>query len=408
MATALATATVLSVEGKKTGSVALPDVFKAPLRADVVRTVFVGMSKNKRQAHGVKYESGYDTAAISWGTGRAVARIPRVPGGGTHRAGQGAFGNMCRGGGMFNPLKTWRKWHRKINVTAKRHALAASIAASAVAPLVMARGHEVMDVPEVPLVLSADAEAISTTKAAIAALKAVGLGAELEKSDASKKVRTGKGKMRNRRYVLRKGPLVVYAGADAAIAKAARNIPGVELCSVERLNLLQLAPGGTFGRLCVWTQPAVERLGELYGSYAAGSSVKKGYTLPRPMMANTDIARIINSDEIQSVLQPAKMTPSAPRQRKNALKNRNVLARLCPGVLAQKKVAALAHVKGSVVQKKIAALKVKKSEKAKKVKGANKTYFKNLTSAHPIYTKKPTKAERDAMEEEAAAAEEEE
>ena len=69
-------------------------MFKAPLRADVVRTVFVGMSKNKRQAHGVKYESGYDTAAISWGTGRAVARIPRVPGGGTHRAGQGAFGNM--------------------------------------------------------------------------------------------------------------------------------------------------------------------------------------------------------------------------------------------------------------------------------------------------------------------------
>ena len=32
------------------------------------------------------------------GTGRAVARIPRVRGGGTHRSGQGAFGNMCRGG----------------------------------------------------------------------------------------------------------------------------------------------------------------------------------------------------------------------------------------------------------------------------------------------------------------------
>ncbi len=35
---------------------------------------------------------------IFQGTGRAVARIPRVRGGGTHRSGQAAFGNMCRGG----------------------------------------------------------------------------------------------------------------------------------------------------------------------------------------------------------------------------------------------------------------------------------------------------------------------
>jgi large subunit ribosomal protein L4e len=400
MATALATASILSTEGKSTGSVPLPDVFKAPLRADVVRTVFVGMSKNKRQAHGVKYESGYDTAAISWGTGRAVARIPRVPGGGTHRAGQGAFGNMCRGGGMFNPLKTWRKWHRKVNVTAKRHALAASIAASAVAPLVMARGHEIMEVPEVPLVVDDAAEDIATTKEAIALFKAIGLESELTKSDASKKVRAGRGKMRNRRYVMRKGPLFVYSKSDASIAKAARNIPGVELCSVERLNLLQLAPGGTFGRLCVWSKSSVERLGALYGSYATGSAVKKGYTLPRPLMVNTDIARIINSDEVQSVLNPAKMTPQAPRQRKNPLKNRNVLSRLCPGELRQKKVRALAHVKDSVVAKKIAALKVKKSEKAKKVKGQSKKFYKELQGAHPVVTgKKEVVAEEEEDEE---------
>lgn len=49
--------------------------------------------------------AGHQTAAESWGTGRAVSRIPRVPGGGTHRAGQGAFGNMCRGGRMFAPTK---------------------------------------------------------------------------------------------------------------------------------------------------------------------------------------------------------------------------------------------------------------------------------------------------------------
>ena len=54
-------------------------------------------------------------SAESWGTGRAVARIPRISGSGTSRAGQGAFGNMCRKGRMSHPLKTYRRWHRKVN-----------------------------------------------------------------------------------------------------------------------------------------------------------------------------------------------------------------------------------------------------------------------------------------------------
>jgi len=63
--------------------------------------------------------AGHQTAAESWGTGRAVSRIPRVPGGGTHRAGQGAFGNMCRGGRMFAPTKV-RGERRERDARARR------------------------------------------------------------------------------------------------------------------------------------------------------------------------------------------------------------------------------------------------------------------------------------------------
>jgi ribosomal protein L4 len=101
------------------------------------------MNKNARQPYAVKFAAGMQTSAESWGTGRAVSRIPRVPGGGTHRAGQGAFGNMCRGGRMFAPNKTWRRWHRKINVNLKRYAVCSALAATAVPALVMARGHKV-------------------------------------------------------------------------------------------------------------------------------------------------------------------------------------------------------------------------------------------------------------------------
>lgn len=84
--------------------------------------------------------SGHQTSAESWGTGRAVARIPRVRGGGTHRSGQGAFGNMCRGGRMFAPTRIWRRWHRKINVNQKRYAMVSAIAATSSPALVMSKG----------------------------------------------------------------------------------------------------------------------------------------------------------------------------------------------------------------------------------------------------------------------------
>ncbi len=44
----------------------------------------------------------------------------------------------------------------------------------------------------------------------------VGALADVEKAKASKNLRRGKGKMRNRRYVQRKGPLVIY-GNDSGI-----------------------------------------------------------------------------------------------------------------------------------------------------------------------------------------------
>merc|ERR1711981_1051314 len=188
----------------KPSQVAMPAVFLAPIRPDVVHFVHSNMAKNSRQAYAVSKWAGHQTSAESWGTGRAVARIPRVPGGGTHRAGQGAFGNMCRGGRMFNPTKTWRKWHRKINVNQRRYAVCSALAASALPSLVMARGHRVEDIPEVPLVVN-DLE----TSKAKAMLEAVGVYDDVEKSKASFVVRVGKGKMRNRRHVQRRGPLVV-------------------------------------------------------------------------------------------------------------------------------------------------------------------------------------------------------
>ena len=327
--------------------VPLPAVFKAPIRPDVVNFVHTSMNKNARQPYAVSPKAGHQTSAESWGTGRAVARIPRVSGGGTSRSGQAAFGNMCRGGRMFAPTKIWRKWHHHVNQNQKRYAVASALAASALPSLVMARGHKIDQIAEVPLVVANGVESFTKTKQAVELLKKINAFADVEKVAESKKLRAGKGKMRNRRHTQRRGPLVVY-GQDSGLVKAFRNLPGVELCPVDALNLLLLAPGGHVGRFIVWTQSAFEKLDALFGTDKQASSLKKDYVLPANIMSNADITRIINSDEVQSVLRPAQAkNQKRATVKKNPLRNLNVLMRLNPYAKTVRRAELLAAEKKS-------------------------------------------------------------
>lgn len=95
---------------------------------------------------------------------------------------------------MFAPTKIWRRWHRKIPVNQKRYAVASAIAASAVPSLVMARGHRIESVPEIPLVISDSAEGVEKTSTAIKVLKQVGAYPDAEKAKDSLGIRPGKGK----------------------------------------------------------------------------------------------------------------------------------------------------------------------------------------------------------------------
>lgn len=307
----------------------LPAVYRVGIRPDVVNFIHDQIRKNKRQAYAVSTVAGHQTSAESWGTGRAVARIPRVRGGGTHRSGQGAFGNMCRGGRMFAPTKTYRRWHRRVNVAQRRFAIASAIAASGVPALVQARGHIIDKLSEIPLVFSDKIESYKKTKEAFAFLKRVNLWDDIEKSINSKRYRAGKGKGRNRRYKQKLGPVIVYNN-DGGIVKAFRNVPGVTLLSVNHLNLLKIAPGGHVGRLIVWTESAFRKLDSIFGTFTKKSSVKKGFTLPYPKMTNTDFSRLIRSDEISKVVRRPRKQTKVAKVHRNPLKKPALMAKLNP------------------------------------------------------------------------------
>lgn len=232
---------------------------------------------------------------------------------------------------MFSATKVWRRWHRRIPQNLKRYAICSAIAATAVPALVMARGHRIGTVPEIPLVIQGKPTA--STSETMKVLKKFGAAKDVEKAKFSKKLRNGGGKARGRRYVMRKGPLFVYADHDEA-TRYARNIPGLDVCNVERLNLLELAPGGHMGRFVLWSKNAFDKLEKIYGSQTVKSELKNDYTLPIPAMSNTDVARIINSDEIQKVVRPARLQKNLKiNRKKNPLKNLGVKVKLNPYAL---------------------------------------------------------------------------
>jgi len=245
---------------------------------------------------------------------------------------------------MFAPTKTWRRWHRKVSINQRRYAVASALAASAVPALVMARGHRISKIREVPLVIANEAfQSIKKTRQAIALLKQYHAYDDVDRVVHSKKIRAGIGKMRNRRYRQRRGPLVVYTDTSAPFAKAFRNVPGVETLNVNRLNLLRLAPGGHLGRFIVWTRDAFERLNALFGTLKSGPKLKKDFRLPRPLLSNADLNRIINSDEVQSALRYRRKSPTVSRVKKNPLTNIGTLRKLNPYAIVQKRKAILTN-----------------------------------------------------------------
>jgi len=336
-----------SENNEEVRQVALPDVFNAPIRVDVVNVIHNFLRLNKRQPFGVARFAGHQTSAESWGTGRAVSRIPRVAGGGTHRSGQGAFGNMCRGGRMYSPIKVWRRWAHVVKTNERRFATVSAIAASSVPALVQARGHRINEVNQVPLVVSDDVQSFQKTKQAVTFLKRVGAYSDVLRVQDNKTTRAGKGKRRGRRYRLRRGPLVIYKNNNG-IVNAFRNIEGVDVASVDRLNLLQLAPGGHVGRFIIWTESAFNALNELFGSYD-GSVVSQKKTrggatwhLPRSVMVNTDVDAILDSDAVTKAFkQNLNSAPSRRVKKINPLRRFHAMVALNPYALKAKRLSLL-------------------------------------------------------------------
>ena len=256
--------------GKK---VSLPDSFSAEIRSDLVKLAVASARANRRQAYGSnphvgkrKPMSGMKHSVEWWGKGRGVSRIMR-------RTGQrrGAQNPHTLGGRRAHGPKVEKDWSRKLNRNERRLARNSALAATTDIEMVSNRGHRFAEeISSLPIILGdysengekIDIEAFNLTggtRKVNAIFEALGLGDDLLRARNGRKIRAGKATMRGRVHKTPKSVLLVVANKDG-LAKAARNLPGVDVVAAKDLSAEHLAPGGDLGRLTVFTKAAVEAL----------------------------------------------------------------------------------------------------------------------------------------------------
>lgn len=258
-------ADVYNLEGAAAGKkVDLPVQFDEEVREEIIRRAVLSEESKEYQPQGPYRWAGTETSAEYRGRkgdygslkNRGQAMLPREV------RPKGLMGKVRRipsapGGRRAHPPKPEKKIVENINKKEYKKALLSAIAATAHPDLVKARGHAYDGLA--PIVFEDAFEAVKKTKDVIKALTPI-IGKDLERAKNNRKARSG---VRSRKAGTRtpKSALIVVSGGD--ILKSARNLAGVDVVSVEKLKVKDLAPGTHAGRLTVYTEAALKKIGEL-------------------------------------------------------------------------------------------------------------------------------------------------
>lgn len=250
---------VYNASGDRVGEATLPDVYRVPVRVDLIRRVYLSEFTMSLQPKGRDPMAGKRTTARSLGIGHGLARVPRIRG--SIRA---AFAPMTVGGRLAHPPRVEKRIHEEVNRREKILGTMSALAATAKPELVRARGH-VFTAEALPVVIDSSVlEAVRKTKEAIELLKKLGVYSDVERAAEGVRVRAGKGKRRGRRLKKPKSILFIVENHEAPLALAVKGLPGVDVVEPGLVSVLQLAPGGVPGRLTVVTTGALQALAERF------------------------------------------------------------------------------------------------------------------------------------------------
>jgi large subunit ribosomal protein L4e len=253
---------LVGVDGRAGSSITLPLAFSTPFRPDLIQRAVVAAQSHRIQPHGTSLTAGARHSVRWSGKGKGVARTPRLM-----DSMRGAQSPNTVGGRRAHPPKVNTIWSKKINRKERQLAFASALGATREAKLATARGHEVPSGLHLPVVLDDPVENIATSRDAREFLERLELWADVTRARNGTSMRSGRAGRRGRVRHTPRSLLIVTSAPGKA--RGFQNLAGVEVVTAYRLATEDLAPGGTAGRLTLYSQSAVETLRTRLGEVAA-------------------------------------------------------------------------------------------------------------------------------------------
>ena len=252
-----------SLDGKKNGQIELPNIFQTDVKKDVIHKAYINLETHGFQKHSTHATAGQDVVADSNDppTGRGIARIARMKGGGGGRQGQAGEVASTRGGRQAHPPKAQKVIYKKINKKENKLALCSAISATKSRELILQRGHKIDKINSFPFVISDEIESITQTSKLIKILEDLNLIQDVKRLE-NRKRRSGKVVLRGRTKKTGLSVLLVLDNSKN-VKKHCHSIPGVESSSVKDLSVLELAPGSDLIRLTVYSKKAIDEISKI-------------------------------------------------------------------------------------------------------------------------------------------------
>ncbi len=249
----MASAKILNTDGSVIKSVELPSAFSERVRPDLIARATIAENSRKMQPQGHYLLAGMQTTARYYGamnsyrTGRhmGIAIRPR------QKLGGGVQGDVRRIPSAVKGKRAHPHMIEKIiteNINAKEYQKAIRSAIAATSQREQMRG-PTQTVP--PIIVSGSIESLKKTKDVAKVLSDLKLDWFVENGQEMTKRKGLRRLSKQRRY---RRSILIVVEKDGGLVKAARNIAGVDACSMRHITANALAPGGKPGRLTIWSE----------------------------------------------------------------------------------------------------------------------------------------------------------
>ncbi len=236
---------VLSKECKEQKEIAEPENLDYPYKPWLINRAVVAENTWKLQPQGHYLLAGMQTTAVyvgqmhKWRSGRHVGRAIRP----REKLAEGAQGKVRRipsatTGKRASPHLIEKRQKERINKKEYASALYSAISKTF-------NGKKI--------VMEDSVESITKAKEVNSILKTLGVWKKPTK-------RTRGGIRRSSRINKYGHVATIVIKGDKGISRAARNIPGIEVCAVDKISVGKLMPGGSTKPISIWTESAIKEI----------------------------------------------------------------------------------------------------------------------------------------------------